>query len=165
MNFTDKFADLEELKNIFLQLDTSHDGKLSIEEVRDGLQQAMGSFQAGFEWYQQILVALDKDCNDYIDYTEFLTAAVNKTKLLTQTNLKTAFEMFDTDKSGKVTLDELKRVFDMGGIKDSQMWVDIMAEVDQDGDNAISYEEFAAQMEDILSKDQGYDNLLQKRVK
>lgn len=83
MNFTDRFQDLEDLKTIFLQLDTSHDGKLSLEEVRTGLQKAMGTVQGGFDMYQQILIALDKDCNDYIDYSEFLTAAVSKTMLLT----------------------------------------------------------------------------------
>ena len=31
--------------------------------------------------------SLDKNCNGYIDYTEFLTAAVDKQKLLHSDNL------------------------------------------------------------------------------
>jgi len=33
------------------------------------------------------MVDLDKDCNGVIDYSEFLTAAVNKRKLLQEENL------------------------------------------------------------------------------
>ena len=119
LSFTDRFHDLDELKTIFLQLDTSHDGKLSVEEIKGGLQKALGTMASSQKLYQQILEALDKDCNNYIDYTEFLTAAVSKEKLLTKKNLRTAFNLFDEDRSGLITLDELKKVFDMSGRKDS----------------------------------------------
>ena len=82
----------------------------------------MGKFISSQALYQQILEALDKDCNNYIDYTEFLTAAVSKEKLLTKQNLRTAFNLFDTDRSGQITLEELKKVFDMSGRKDAAMW-------------------------------------------
>ena len=44
--------------------------------------------------------AADIDGDGQIDYTEFLTAAMDKTKLLTQANLKRAFNLLDTDGNG-----------------------------------------------------------------
>jgi calcium-dependent protein kinase len=85
---------------------------------------------------------MDKDCNNYVDYSEFLTASVSKTKLLGNGNLDTAFSLFDKDNSGEITIEELKQVFDLSGCRDNQIWIDIMHEVDADGDGVISFHEF-----------------------
>lgn len=42
---------------------------------------------------------------------EFLTAAQEKQTMLSKENLETAFRMMDIDKSGTITLDELKLIF------------------------------------------------------
>lgn len=42
----------------------------------------MGNVKGSMKWYEEIMITLDKDCNGVIDYSEFLTAAVDKTKLL-----------------------------------------------------------------------------------
>lgn len=34
--------ELEELKNLFIKLDTSKDGSLSIEEIKEGMDQVIG---------------------------------------------------------------------------------------------------------------------------
>jgi calcium-dependent protein kinase len=39
---------------------------------------------------------VDMDANGAIDYTEFITASVNKNKLLTKERLKQAFDHFDS---------------------------------------------------------------------
>ena len=39
--------------------------------------------------------SVDMDANGAIDYTEFIAATINKTKLLTKERLKTAFDHFD----------------------------------------------------------------------
>lgn len=124
----------------------------------------MGKFISSQALYQQILEALDKDCNNYIDYTEFLTAAVSKEKLLTKQNLRTAFNLFDTDRSGQITLEELKKVFDMSGRKDAAMWAQIMEEVDQDKDGQISYHEFEAVMDEILSEECKVNSIIGKKM-
>ena len=40
--------------------------------------------------------ACDLDGNGSVDYNEFITATVNKTKLLSKINLEAAFKAFDT---------------------------------------------------------------------
>lgn len=37
--------ELEELKKVFIGLDKSGDGVLSLEEIKDGMEQAMGSMK------------------------------------------------------------------------------------------------------------------------
>lgn len=93
---------------------------------------------------------LDKDCNGVIDYTEFLTAAINKNKLLSQENLLTAFQMMDLDKNGSLTIDELKTVFELNGAKDDSLWKQVMTEVDKNKDGIISFEEFTQVMQFIV---------------
>ena len=68
--------------------------------------------------FEDILTSLDKNCNGVIDYTEFLTAAANKERLLCEKNLRFAFNMFDLNQDGKISRGELKQVFETGEQKD-----------------------------------------------
>lgn len=95
MSFYEGFGDLDELRKIFISLDKSNDGKLSLEEVKEGLISVMGKYKRNSKVFEQIMIELDKDCNGYIDYSEFLTAAVNKERLLSSENLEIAFHMMD----------------------------------------------------------------------
>ena len=52
----------------------------------------------------------DTDKNGYIDYIEFLKAAMDWRKVLSLENLKAAFRMFDRDRNGRLSSDELKKI-------------------------------------------------------
>ena len=112
--------------------------------------------------YKDIMIALDKDCNGYIDYTEFLVALVNKTKLLEEKNLKVAFNMFDTQKTGMITMNDIQGIFDMGGAKEQALWSSIMKEVDQDNDGQISYFDLYDCMQKALQMDSSMSDYLKK---
>jgi len=85
------------------------------------------------------MISLDKNGDGVVSYDEFITAAVDKVALLNQKNIMSAFQLIDTDNSGTITIDELKGAFETDGHeKDGHLWMDIMAEVDKDGDNVIS---------------------------
>ena len=100
--------------------------------------------------------SMDKDGNGVIDYTEFITAAIDKAAMLSKKNLISAFQLLDLDNSGMITVDELKQVFDHHGEegvkKDEDLWAEIMDEVDKNKDNQISFEEFTDAMTSILKK-------------
>jgi len=96
--------------------------------------------------------ALDKDGNGMIDYTEFITAAIDKAAIINKNNLRAAFNMIDKDNSGTITVEELKAVFDSHGEKDESLWKEIMDEVDKNNDNVISFDEFMDVMTDLLKK-------------
>jgi len=54
----------------------------------------MGAVAAELE-VERIMNSVDVDKNGMIDYTEFITASINKDKMLTGERLKTAFDYFD----------------------------------------------------------------------
>jgi Ca2+-binding EF-hand superfamily protein len=71
--------------------------------------------------------AVDVDKSGTISYSEFLAASVTE-KHLTRENLKILFDMYDTDNSEYLTVDNLKHSFRrQGKMKDLQlanaMWV------------------------------------------
>lgn len=48
------------------------------------------------------------DRSGTIDYTEFVMATINEKNLLTEERLKMAFQMFDKDKNGSLSPEELQ---------------------------------------------------------
>ena len=63
----------------------------------------------------RIFQMVDTDKNGSIDYSEFVTACVNKENILSRKRLKAAFRIFDKDNSGGIDMDELKEVFRNSG--------------------------------------------------
>jgi calcium-dependent protein kinase len=61
------------------------------------------------------MMVLDKNGDGVIDFTEFITAAIDKVTILNKDNLQSAFKMIDVDNSGMITVEELKLAFDSHG--------------------------------------------------
>ena len=96
---------------------------------------------------------MDQDGNGVVDYTEFITAAIDKVAILNKKNLISAFQSMDLDNNGSITIDELKQCFESSGDKkDESLWVELMAEVDKNQDNLISFDEFTEAMTEMLKK-------------
>ena len=72
--------------------------------------------------FEEVLGALDKNCNGAVDYTEFLTAAANKEEVLSEANLQFAFNMFDIDGNGSISREELRQIFETTEQKDDKLW-------------------------------------------
>ncbi len=145
--------ELDELRKMFLQLDENGDGTLSIDEIENGMHKIMGNLQGDPDDYKEMMRNLDLDGNGVVDYSEFITAAIDKLSVLNQENLRAAFQMFDKDKSGTITIDELQAVFDgQGGQQEEEVWKKVMEEVDTDGNGEISFDEFLNGMTSMLKK-------------
>ena len=66
--------------------------------------------------------------------------------------LKTAFNMFDADGSGKIDAQELNRLLsgdDFKGIYTDEQLKEAIAEVDENGDGEIDFEEFMHMMRNL----------------
>ncbi len=61
MHFNDRYEDLDVLREVFMQLDTSNDGKLTLDEIQEGLNKVMGSVKGNLKEFEKLMVALDKD--------------------------------------------------------------------------------------------------------
>lgn len=108
MSFTQRHEEMDRVREVFLELDKSGDGTLSVEELRDGLVRAMGCVKGNLEDFTRIMADLDKDGNGVVDYSEFLAASINKQTIVDQQSLKIAFDMLDGDRNGQITKEELR---------------------------------------------------------
>jgi calcium-dependent protein kinase len=102
-----KDEEIRHLREVFVSLDHNYDGRLSRQELCDGYNKAM-NLQLTDEEIGEILTKIDADGNGYIEYNEFLTSTVEKSKMLSQQNLKQAFNEFDRDGSGKISAGEVR---------------------------------------------------------
>lgn len=125
----------------FKSLDRNQDGRLSREELIDGLQKTMSSAKAD-EKARDILKNCDVDGSGYIDYTEFLSAGMQMESATNTAMLKNAFQMFDTDGSGKISLDELRNMLGPDLLSSDQAWRNLLQEADANGDGEIDLAEF-----------------------
>jgi calcium-dependent protein kinase len=134
------------LRELFISMDKSKDGKISMEEFIDGMIKHSKTTYTQVE-LEEIFIGLDSDKSGNIDYTEFLKAALNKQKLLCETNLQAAFNYFDIDKNGVITKEELLTVFAKGNANLGDDLCDVMIkEIDGNKDQSISFDEFKKMM-------------------
>lgn len=103
--------ELVNMKQMFLGLDKSQDGFLTVEELQTGMAEVLGVMRAGSQDWNELIHQLDTNRDGKIDYGEFITAAVNRAKLLNEENLRIAFQMFDKDGNGQISKQELRDVF------------------------------------------------------
>jgi calcium-dependent protein kinase len=96
--------------------------------------------------------AVDTDNSGFIDFSEFIVAALREEELTSDEYLKNAFKMFDKDNSGLIHPHEIKKV--LGFAENAitpEMMESIMKQVDANGDGEISYEEFCDLMKGTSS--------------
>lgn len=129
--------ELKELQNAFMILDKNGDGKLSREEITSGIEKV--KFTKFFD-IEKIIEECDADGSDFIDYSEFLTAAMDWRSNLCKKKLETAFKTFDLNGDGKIDLSELKEI--IGGKLTEQEYKEILKEADLNGDGVVDYKEF-----------------------
>jgi calcium-dependent protein kinase len=55
LTFNEKYSELDRLRELFIQLDTSNDGKLSLNEIKEGLCKVMGNVKANQQYFEDIL--------------------------------------------------------------------------------------------------------------
>ncbi|KAH9651739.1 calcium-dependent protein kinase 9 [Citrus sinensis] len=139
--------EIQKLKEKFTEMDTDNSGTLTYDELKAGLAK-LGSMLTEFD-VKQYMQAADIDGNGTIDYIEFITATMQRHKLQRFENLYKAFQYFDKDNNGYITVDELGKAFKDYGMGDDATIAtikEIMSEVDRDKDGRISYDEFRSMM-------------------
>jgi len=140
--------EVKKLKKIFKALDSSGDGRLTYNELRNGFEKIIGTTITDVEM-EKIALDIDQDRNGFIEYEEFLRVALNKNTLLSKENLKLAFDNFDVNGDGSLSAEEIKTIL---GTNNNEYFDDILQKIDENGDGEISFNEFSILMNEILTK-------------
>ena len=80
-----------------------------------------------------LILQADADGNGTIDYGEFIAATMHINRLDREEHLYSAFQHFDKDNSGYITMEELEQALREFGMNDGRDIKEIISEVD--GDN------------------------------
>jgi calcium-dependent protein kinase len=135
-------AEISELKNAFIVLDSNGDGHLSMAEIKMGYANIKLSNSIDVK---EILSRCDIDMNGMVDYSEFITATIDWSQNLTQNILETAFKAYDVDRSGTISITEVREF--LGGYSELEReWAKIIKEIDSNGDGEIDLQEFKQMM-------------------
>ena len=135
----------KDLEKQFKEWDKNGDGVLSRDEIIEGYKKTYGSVDEGE--IDNMINSIDLDGNGVIDYNEFLTCAMNKDKILKNENLEICFKAFDSDNSGKISLDEISAIFSNGdkekmNKEEIEALKKMIGDADENGDGEISFKEF-----------------------
>ena len=138
---------------LFNQLDTDGDGKINKNDLLKGLKNHIESKTLEKD-VDRIYRNIDMDNNGYIEYEEFVRAAVSKEKFIEDHILRFAFRYFDKDNSGDISRTELESIFKQGIADQTRIQEaldQIINEVDENKDGIIQYSEFVHIMKKMLN--------------
>ena len=136
--------EIKKIKAIFQSIDVDNDGKLSLEEMKKAVSLADGIKMENIE---ELFKSIDTDNSGNIEYTEFISASIEKNVYLNKEKLKDAFKLFDADNSGKISRLEIEKILHMD--KHTKEIDDIMAKHDKNKDGEIDFEEFLTMMKEF----------------
>ncbi|KAF3961751.1 hypothetical protein CMV_013670 [Castanea mollissima] len=137
----------DEVKKIFNKFDKNGDGKISRDELKDILH-ALGSRTTADE-VSRIMSEIDKDGDGFIsldEFAEFHKGGSSSSESSTK-ELRDAFDLYDLDKNGLISANELHEVLRRLGEKCTlNECSKMISSVDKDGDGHVNFEEFKNMM-------------------
>ena len=143
-----KPKDSKDAIKLFQYFNEKGDGKLTKEELRKALLNFVD--ESIMKDFDDVFIMLDGGNNGFIQYEEFLRACLDKKEVLTEEILVYAFNFFDNDNSGFLSVDKIKPYFIEGNKVSEEVFKNIFAEIDQDNDGLIDFKEFKDMMTDSI---------------
>ena len=140
-------SQVKELKKLFRSFDANNDGVLSYEEFSIGYINMYGRGLSGLELHK-LIEEIDKDKSGKIEYEEFLAATIEHSKVINDQNLKAAFQKFDTDGSGKLSVEELTGLVG----NDLDLVMELLNKADKNNDGELEFDEFKELMTKMIGE-------------
>ncbi|XP_031110444.1 calcium-dependent protein kinase 16-like isoform X2 [Ipomoea triloba] len=134
--------ELADLRDQFEAIDVDKNGVITLEEMRLALAKDI-PWRMKESRVLEILQAIDSNTDGLVDFEEFVAATLHVNQMEEHNTEKwhqrsqTAFEKFDVDRDGYITLDELKMHTGLRGSINP-----LLDEADMDRDGKISLTEF-----------------------
>ena len=136
----------------FNQIDLNCNGKITKDELFKFLKSKISSNNLKKD-VDEIFQNIDMDNNGFIEYEEFVRAAVSKEQFMDTRIIQFAFRYFDKDGTGQITYKMIEEVF-KESVSDKnkvhEALKQIIGEVDTNGDGIISFDEFSNIMKKML---------------
>ncbi|OMJ84128.1 hypothetical protein SteCoe_14819 [Stentor coeruleus] len=138
-------GELKALRTAFNEVDLEGTGDLTVHDIEIALSKT-GVVLPKRELLE-IFKRLDYANDGKIHYSEFLAATVSSRLCVNEQMMWMLFNYFDVDKSGEITLENLKFVFKRMGLSyTDEKITHIIKEVDFERRGGISFEEFKVMM-------------------
>ena len=125
---------------LFKLVNENKDGKLQKNELKKTLLNFVTEAFLIQNDFDEKFEMMDGNNKGYINYEEFLRASLDRKKILTDKILHYAFNYFDSEKSGFIKKNRMKRIF--GNRIDNYVFQSIFDEIDLDKDGKINFNDF-----------------------
>ncbi|THU60772.1 hypothetical protein C4D60_Mb07t16270 [Musa balbisiana] len=133
-------TDEEDMKKVFNKISNDKD-RIEFSDLRQLLHK-MNVRDADRE-AKQMMQAADFNNDGFLDFDEFMKV----TKDVSMRDLKDAFGMFDDDRDGRISAEEIKRMMEkLGESCTLEDCARMVKQVDKNGDGLVDMEEFIAMM-------------------
>jgi centrin-1 len=133
---------MEELREAFGLFDSDNKGALDARELKAAIR-AMG-FDVKKEQVRKMMMDIGRDPSQLISQDDFFEIMKDKMQEKgSREEVMKIFQLFDEDRSGKITLKTLKKIaIDIGDTSSDEELRAMIAEADRDKDGALNFEEF-----------------------
>jgi calcium-binding protein CML len=142
--------DPNELKRVFQMFDRNDDGRITKKELNDSLEN-LGIFIPDKELSQMIeKIDVNRDgCVDIEEFRELYESIMSERDEEEEEDMREAFNVFDQNGDGFISVDELRSVLVSLGLKQGRTVEDckkMIGTVDVDGNGLVDYKEFKQMM-------------------
>ncbi|KAL5020848.1 hypothetical protein ScPMuIL_000003 [Solemya velum] len=133
------FHEMKTLLNKFCEIAKGNSGHISLNKFAEHLKIPASDV------LEEVFTMYDRDGSGSIDFREYLIGlSLVSGPVNTEKTIQLAFQLFDTDNKGHITVEELTQILHNAfGMCDVDV-VELFKKIDQDKDDKIVYDEFKA---------------------
>ena len=127
---------LSTLRATFLEFDENGDGVLQKDEFVRGYRRLYPDKDQEIVDARalELFAVADVDGSGEIDFDEWCTATIKQDQLMSEPNLRAAFNLFDKDGGGTIDATEIASVLGYDANKDREVFQLAVREIDTNGD-------------------------------
>ncbi|GLJ54568.1 hypothetical protein SUGI_1172040 [Cryptomeria japonica] len=151
IDLSPSFGILAELEKVFRHFDANGDGKISVSELGAVINSLEGTSNASasHEELEMMIKEVDSDGDGFIDLQEFIAFNIKSEGggVGSLQELRDAFRIFDRDRNGYISAEELRSVLtSVGDTCSFEDCLEMIKGIDSDGDGYVNFEEFRTMM-------------------